>query len=388
MEKPNKILVLSMFIIVGFFFSIVFHYVINIYFQLPDNLFGHFVWPVRGVFFEYLNNIAVAKDFFSPFNTYPIKHLPFAYILLWPLSLIANPLLSYFLYTILFLGVFISFNFVFFKCEFFTKQQTFQNVFILTFFSYPFLMALDCGTISLFLFILFAAFAFCYYKNRFLLGSLFLSLLSAVNPLFIVFSSLFLSKKNYKCFFLSVFLSFLFCVLSFVFVHLNPLEQIALLLKDSNLNIINFIYHSKDSLTNISSPFMFVYIVYHKLPYFISLKTLINLYNILLCMFSCFLIFLSVKNDSFWKKLLLLTLLINLIPVFVFDYNWLFLFVPIWFFVNSKEQSKLDVFYTLLFGLLLLPKPYGVYINPLFSIIFISLIVFEQYKKRETNEQT
>lgn len=378
MEKSNKILVLSSFVLIGFFFSILFHYVLNVYFQLPGNLFGHFIWPFRGGFFEFFNTVTTVKNLFKPFSNEQLTYFPFSYIFLLPFSFIKDFLFSYFIFIVIFLSTFIFLNLNFLNCNNLKKGQNFQNIFVLTFFSYPFLMAIDCGTINLFLFVLFAAFIFSYYKNRYLLGCLFLSFLSAANPLFVVFSSLFLSKKNYKYFFLSVFLSCLFFVAGFLLIKTNPLEQIFSLMTSFNSNIINFTYHLKN-ITNISSLYMLVYVVYHKLPYFVTIKTLIYAYNIILVLFSGFVLFLSTKEKAFWKKVLLLTFLINLTPVFIFDYNWLFLFVPIWFFVNSEETNKLDFVYTLLFSFLLLPKPYGIYLNPLLSILFMGILILEPY---------
>lgn len=381
MEKSNKIIFLSSFVLVGFFFSIVFHYVLNVYFQLPDNLFGHFVWPIRSGFFEFFNGLATAENIFNPFSNTQLTYFPFSYIFLLPFTFIKIPLFSYFAYFLFVLSAFIFFNLKFLSCKELPKGQNFQNIFVLTFFSYPFLMALDFGTVNLLLFAIFALVCYYFYLENFLLCSIILSFLSAANPLFIVFSGLFLTRKNYRYFFLSVFLSFLFLVSGFLLIGLNPFEQIFSLITSYNENIITFTYHLKNT-TNISSLYMLVYDVYHKLPYFISLKTFICAYDIILALFAGLTLFSSVKEKTFWKKFLLFILLINLIPIFIFDYNWLFLFIPIWFFVNSEEKHSFDLAYTILFGLLLLPKSFGIYLNPLLSIVFILAIIFEQHRKR------
>jgi hypothetical protein len=55
------------------------------------------------------------------------------------------------------------------------------------------------------------------------------------------------------------------------------------------------------------------------------------------------------------------------------------LFIPLWMFLNSKQLSKYNNFYAVLFGLLLIPKDYyiirnnisiSVIINPLLISIF------------------
>ena len=81
-----------------------------------------------------------------------------------------------------------------------------------------------------------------------------------------------------------------------------------------------------------------------------------------------------------------------------FDYKLIFLFIPLWLFVNAEEKTKFDLIYTILFALLLIPKRFflvlgpGVFkwfslslvTNPLIMIIFVGLIIFEQlYNKKE-----
>ena len=91
----------------------------------------------------------------------------------------------------------------------------------------------------------------------------------------------------------------------------------------------------------------------------------------------------------------LLFLYILSIPYLVNDYKLLFLFIPVWFFVNSKEKSKFDLIYTILFAFLFIPKniiidlnptdyfSISILINPIIMILLWGLIIFEQYKVKE-----
>ena len=68
-------------------------------------------------------------------------------------------------------------------------------------------------------------------------------------------------------------------------------------------------------------------------------------------------------NDTLWKKLFALTLLIIWIPTFSYTYTLLFLILPLIFFL--KDQNKCgDIFYSICFALLLapwcLPKMYSI----------------------------
>lgn len=90
-----------------------------------------------------------------------------------------------------------------------------------------------------------------------------------------------------------------------------------------------------------------------------------------------------------------------LTPYLMNDYKLIFLFIPIWLFVNAKEYSKFDVIYCALFGLLLIPKalillnhPLGIehefsnsiIINPVLIMLFMGLIIFEQFYKKQKEE--
>ena len=61
-----------------------------------------------------------------------------------------------------------------------------------------------------------------------------------------------------------------------------------------------------------------------------------------------------------WRKLAVVTAIILLLPQISFDYRQLFLYLPIYYFVNDRSNFKRnqDGFYVSLFGVLLIPKNY------------------------------
>jgi len=84
-----------------------------------------------------------------------------------------------------------------------------------------------------------------------------------------------------------------------------------------------------------------------------------------------------------------------LIPISVYDYKLIFLFVPLYFFVNEKQPSKFDKIYTILFGLLLIPKHYWIvpldelnrlsistWLTPFLMVVFAILIIWEMLRFR------
>jgi hypothetical protein len=64
-----------------------------------------------------------------------------------------------------------------------------------------------------------------------------------------------------------------------------------------------------------------------------------------------------------WKKVALLIFSMLLLPTISADYKLLYVFIPLFLFINKEHQSNLDILYLLLFGLLLIPKDYYFFIN-------------------------
>ncbi|MCJ7740436.1 hypothetical protein MUP32_03920 [Candidatus Microgenomates bacterium] len=93
------------------------------------------------------------------------------------------------------------------------------------------------------------------------------------------------------------------------------------------------------------------------------------------------------------KKIALLTFSMNLLPAVSGDYKLLYVFIPLFLFINFSKKSRWDLIYLVLFSLLLIPKNYdrflfpnlliynftnlGVVINPIL-MSFISLLIIAQ----------
>ena len=100
------------------------------------------------------------------------------------------------------------------------------------------------------------------------------------------------------------------------------------------------------------------------------------------------------KEKEFWKIVALIVFIMLLTPLASADYRLLYIFLPMAFFVNSLQKTKYDSFYTVLFGLLLVPKSYmfhttkeslvllGVLVEPLLMIFFAYLIIKDGLKSK------
>jgi hypothetical protein len=80
---------------------------------------------------------------------------------------------------------------------------------------------------------------------------------------------------------------------------------------------------------------------------------------------ACFFIMLSgyviFVEKEFWKKVALLTFAMLLFPHISADYKLLYVFIPLFLFINTQKNDKFYLFYIIMFGLLLIPKDYYIF---------------------------
>lgn len=394
MEKSDKVLLLSSIVVAGFFIAIIFHYFCGNVLGLGDPL-NTFLLYREWVFSDFIWVSDATKNLapLSQPNIW-IIYFPFAYVLLFPFTLIKNLLLSYFLYTSIFIGFFVYCNIKFLKCENLNKLQNFQSIFILTFMTYPFLYLLERGNFDMYLVLLMAVFVFAFMKEKYILSAVALALINAIKPFSAIFLILFLFEKRWKELFLSIFITILLTLGSFLILEGNILSQIAILKTNFNILSERFLYHPLHGTTNSSSIFFALKLFIFDQKLSLSTQSLVKIYSYLGFVLTCLTILFTCKEKVFWKQITLLTLYTSTVPYVVFDYKLIFLFIPIWLFVNQEEKSKFDLLYTILFGILLIPKKYfwffgfhilSVYLNPIIILLFMGVIIYEQIKPQKTN---
>lgn len=379
MEKSEKILILSSVILVGFLFTIVCHYVLNFYFSFPDNSWGNFIWPIHGKFLDYIDTLTITQNttFLKITELWP-NYNPLAIIFLFPFSLIQNFFLSYAIFVSIFLGLFLYSNIQNFRCADLIPMQNLQNIFVLTFLSYPILIMIDKGNVSMISFVFFAAFIHFFQKEKYMISGFFLAILGALAPLSCLFSLLFLFKRRFKEFCLTITILVLI-IYDLSLLTSQPLNKIIffkhLLGISNSLDIAN-----GELMTNVSSLFVLFKLLFKQVIGIGTLKHLYNYFSLIFILVTSIFVW---REKTFWKQITLLTLTFLLVPYFINDYLLLFLFAPIWLFVNKANKTVFDLGYTSLFALFLLPKPFGNIINPLLMLLFMSLIILEQFKNKK-----
>lgn len=398
MEKSNKVLVLSTIVLIGFFIAVVFHYFLGDYLGLsyPYNTFLHLPGAVATDFTGLMTFIRDLNPYQAP-NLW-VNYFPLAYIILFPFSLLKSDMISYAVFLVIFGSFWIPMNIKMFGCKNLNKVQNLQNIFILTALSYPFLNLLDRGNFDIFLVILMTGFIYLFKSKRFFASLVVLAIMNAIKPFFLVFLLLFLFQKKHKEAFLSLLLSAILVIGGFLVFKGGLYYQMEVLLKSLMMTKKDFVYDVGGGLANSSSLFMALKLIFCYDLNLITTKELVNICNLVNIAITIIVAFFTYKERVFWKQITLLTLYMLTVPFIIFDYKLIFLFIPIWLFVNAKEKSKYDLIYIILFGLLLIPKRYlitlsgkivlfSIVLNPLIMLVFIGLIIFDQlYLKKERKE--
>ncbi len=395
MQKSEKTTLIATILLVGFFICVVTYYILGFYahmsFPYNTSLFD----PIFA-FTDFSVPIAFSKNLAPFFKTHPmINYFPLAYILLFPATLLKNNLLAFYIFISFFLLSFSFLNFKALKCENLTFTQNFQNIFIFTFLSFPFLLLVDRGNLDMFLLLFFALFVYLFKKEKYILAAITLALINSIKPFMIAFLFLFLFKKNFKEFFLNIIMMLFLVIGGFWVLKGDFFNNISIFIY--NVKLLNeYLFSSnQDSSIFLGSTNLFLALKFFFLKLGLSSidfsKQLAFIYNIISLIINVIVLFFVYKEKLFWKQINLLVL-----PYVVNDYKLIFLFVPIWLFVNSKQTSPFDRIYCWLFGLLLIAKKFiilpffgfchlAIFANPLLIMIFIALLIYEQFylKKKE-----
>lgn len=396
MNKLEKVTLLSTIVFVGFSFAVIYHYILGTYmgFGFPCNTF---LSERSTMFSDFTKTINLMANF-APFlkTSFWMNYFPLAYIILFPFTLIKNVIVSYVVFVSGFILCFAPLNWKFFKCSDLTRVQNLQNVFILSFLSYPFLLILDRGNFDMFLFVLFALFIYAFKAEKYMLAAILIGIENACKPFLVLFLVLFLFKKKYKEFFMSLILTTVLIIGGFLVLKGGFIHNISTFIINLRLTESFFVYSNKGGSASCSSLFMALKLILCLLYNLISTHLLAEICKYINLIAITIVIFFSWKERVFWKQITLLTLAVLVLPYIIFDYKLIFLFVPIWLFVNNSEKSRFDLIYTILFALLLIPKnlPFGIFfnlgfsvvLNPFLMILFMGLIIFEQLQLKSIKE--
>jgi hypothetical protein len=405
MEKSKKVMLLSIIIVMGFTFGVIYHYILADYLHMQSP-YNSFLYPPDMALCDIFAITPRITDF-NPFKsvTLWIVYFPLTYIIMMPFAFIKNKILAYALYSLGFVLYFSIMNAKKFSCPDLSKLQNFQNAFIITACSYPFLYIMDKGNFDMFLFVLFGFLAYAFSSKKYKTSAVLLAIMNAIKPFTILFLLLFLKEKRYKEFFLNILLTCILVFGGFFAFKGDFFDQIVNLIK--SVGLFKFVYALPPVLKIgfCSSIFMPLKAI---LVYFTDSQAVtvlfVKIYDYFCYLATAITAIFIWREKTFWKQL---TLLINnfiLLPYITYDYKLIFLFIPIWFWVNEKRKSKFDYAYLILFAIVLIPKSIVIstlthsgtlewitvsaIINPIALTLLSLLIITEQYIPSAITEQT
>lgn len=403
MEKSQKVTLFSIIILLGFAFGVIYHYIMFFYLH-KGGMHVSFLYPSKLAFCDLFGILDFVKDFkpYQELNMW-VVYFPLTYLFMLPFAFIKNKLLSYLLYVSGFVIYLTYMNIKMLSCKELNKLQNFQNIFTITLLSYPVLYCLDKGNFDIYLFVLLGFWAYAFQKGKYGLSAFLLAVINAMKPFTLYFLLLYLLKKRYKECFFSIILTAFLVIGGFMIIPDDRLNEVIMFFRSILFYKEHYTLGSSVAMGFVSSLFMLLKaILLHFTVAEKDVITFIRLYDYL-CHFITIITLIFVWREKiFWKQLTLLICNFLLLPYVTYDYKLIFLFIPIWMFMNKEEKSKSDLTYLILFALLFVPKNIMVnlplipgkdmswlslsaIVNPIIIIILSGLIIYEQFVKQKNN---
>ncbi len=407
LEKSRKVSCIALIVFSGFMVATVFNIIAPIYLEkgypyntflfLQSQRFGDFIntWlQVSGK--VSLHDLEARGLFFN----YP----PFAYVITYLFTLL--PLKSSLIISLAIFSLYFVFNNYKYLFESRDKVNSILSIGVLSFLSYPFLIAFDRGNFEMYVYIFLSLFIWFYIKKKDFPAVMFLSAAIAMKIFPAVFLVLFLKDRKYKETILTMGSVLLFSVFAlFLFRHTDiTLGHIM-----DGLHTYSKVYITGSAESpNYAGGLGFAHSLFgiirlflqSSFPawYFPNIKGVMQIYMLFsLVFFSFIAAYIYFIEKTVWRQVALLVLSFNLLPYTSIDYKMLHLYIPLLLFADSNEETPFTKWYIILFGLLLIPKAYYIFdglisdsglsdisisivISPLLLLTFTILLLYEGLK--------
>ncbi|MES2218563.1 MAG: glycosyltransferase family 87 protein [Pseudomonadota bacterium] len=365
MNSVGKLQLISTIILLGFIVAIFYHSVLTyLQFGFP---FDTFLYLPADRFMDFINLYPIAKDF-NPY-AHLTNYFPLAYFIYYPFTWLTNPNAG----LMIFLTIFCCF--ICWNANYYLKiiattlnsNEYMKSIVILCFLSYPTLFCLDRANIDALLFIFIALFVIAFAKKFYILAAFLLSIAIGMKAFPAVFIILFLKEKRYSTAFLCIVFTIVFSLLTISSFKLGISGSLHNIQHSSLKTFQNYIIYD-GGLTSSLSLFSLAKVI---LKYFYIIKTgmLVNdtyrasilafipYYTLAtICIFALVALYILLVETVFWKQVMLLVAMLALLPIMSGDYRLVFVYTPLFLFMVNPHHEKLDYCYTLLFGLLFIPK--------------------------------
>jgi hypothetical protein len=376
MDKERKINILCFIILTGFVLAIIIHYVAGFYlgYGYPYNTFLFRPWDR---WTDFVNTFTISSNPYKAASPEFI-YFPFLYkiVTIFTFIPLKTAEIVYLMICIL------SFTAICYKQLRTEKLSSPECFIIIPFLTYPFLIALDRANFEFVVFFCSYLFVFWYKKHPFW-SAIFLGFAIALKAFPVILAVLLLADRKYKEIAIAALVSILASLFSYATLPGGLGENISLHLRNLQLYTQSYavglegLYFGNSLWGGIK---------------FISILTNIKMmstltYDILIVLgLLSIAIYVVFIEKTFWKRAALLICALNLFPQVSGDYKLLYIFIPLFLFINQTDHEKLDWSYLILFGLLLIPKDYyhlpvypeaslSVLLNPLLMLTLVTLII-------------
>lgn len=389
MNKRGKIDIISIIIIIGFVFAVFYHYVLGTYLGISYP-YNTFLFRPNDRFMDFFNMLP------SPYldGKLFLTQFPFGQRLAQSFSIMPKSI-AFLVFATFFITFFTYVNYSNLKVS--NSEQNFKNVIIFSFMTYPFLFTFDRGNIEIFVFLFLYLFIIFYKKQKILLSIVFLSFAISMKLFPAVFLVLLWSDKYYKEALYAALLVITITLCAYASYDGTLIQAIGDHLV--NLNNYNKNYASGNeglyfghSLWGVIScvKITFIQSSLQFLDFSLSRGYLIGVFALFI-LISLYIIF---YEKILWKKVALLVFAMNLFPYVSADYKLIHLFLPMLLYINTEESDNHDLLYSVLFGLLLIPKAYfhydgnpeitsSIILSPMLMLGFMSFVICSGLRSRK-----
>ena len=381
LTRESKIRYLSTIVLIGFILSLVFHYFIRLGYYHLEYPFTSFLHHPINIFCDFYSVFDVWARF--KFNsTFNQMYFPFTYLIIDLFTKLKSPYNAVIIHSLLFSAFFVIYAYQ--NLSLTIKTESFKNVVICSFMSYPFIFTLHTGNIEAYVFVFLALFIITYHKTRF--STLFLAMAISMKLFPAVFLILLISDKKYKEIIYTLFGVIIFTMVPLLFFDGGFNKGIGNYLTNF---IANLKWYSQmmviDGVGNIFGHSLLTVIRIIFAPIMPPIQSILKPYLLFAFIsFGVITAWIVFKEKIFWKKVALLVLSMNLLPYVSTDYKLMHLFIPLFLFINYQERDKWDFVYTSFFSLLLIPKNYfspfsfSAVLNPIIMLFILLLIIMSK----------
>lgn len=384
--KNRKVYIISTIVLAGVFASIVFHYIQGAYWNKAYP-YSTFLFNPGDYFNDFYNTNKIEVN-----RLYNSSHfLPY-----FPVGAIAVLITKMIGLNTSFVIMNVSYIFwVYYQNKLFMVDKIdnvfckWQQLLILTTFTYPFLFAVDRGNLEILLYMFISSFVYLYYvkKSNWCILFLVLSIAMKLYPATLLL--LLVADKKYRESIVTIILSILTISAGYYFIGVISSQGFIEIIQ-SHMNCIAMFQDAKFSQIGMHHNHTLWGLSTLICTFFnsdIDLRWLSNAYAVLaLVVFIILSIYVVFIERSDWKKATILLLSMTLLPYTSYDYTMINIYLAIILFANSMDNARFNTIYAVLFALLMIPVDYyylfadvsiSALIYPLTMLIMLSVIIFE-----------